>query len=194
MNRLELTPIFFFLLFCFSCQREIKNIRCSNRIEYYINYEASDSSRAAVVSAFSIWDESTSFNFALAGTNKAGLSHDGKNTVSFVEKWPKSLPFVIAYCMNWYDSAGYIIESDIILNCQLASFTDHVANHQNAYYVEGVLVHEIGHMLGFGHSEETDSVMGEIFSIADSKAIQSIDNMTLSVYNKLYGYSSRRIK
>lgn len=54
----------------------------------------------------------------------------------------------IAYCRNWYNRHGEMVESDIIFNMSLARFTTLRSITRDSYYIEGVLSHDIGHLIG----------------------------------------------
>ncbi len=47
---------------------------------------------------------------------------------------------------------GTLVEADMILNKSAQSFTDYDNPKSNAMFVESVVLHEIGHLLGFNHS------------------------------------------
>ena len=112
-----------------------------------------------------------------------------KNTVSFLVKWPDDIPGdKIAWCQNWYDRFGNIIESDIIFNMRITRFTTLETNSVGAYYIEGVLAHEIGHMIGLGHINIDTSVMKQESSKSESFFKGYIDDDTLNAYRKLYNF------
>lgn len=163
--------------------------RESNIIEYYLNPDANEASEEAVKEAFLIWDEATSFTFVYKGRHRAGLKRDGKNTVSFLLTWPEDVPRgKTAYCRNWYNRRGNIVESDIIFNMSLARFTTRKTNTPDSYYIEGVLSHEIGHMLGLGHIDSPDSLMKPFSPPEESYFMGRIDKATLREYHRLYGH------
>ncbi len=141
----------------------------------------------AIETAFDSWAAATHFNFAFAGRNHAGLNKDGRNTVSFLTNWPDDLPFgQTAWCRCWFDRRGNIIECDIILNQQLARFTTIETGKTDSYYIEGVVAHEIGHMIGLGHCELFTSVMKPDSPPDESWFKGLIDDETISEYRELY--------
>jgi len=161
--------------------------RDSPLVEYYLNAEANELTETAVRGAFARWDEATHFTFSYKGRNRAGLKRDRKNTVSFLTVWPADVAGKTAFCRNWYDGAGSIVESDIIFNMEIARFTTAQTKTPDSYYIEGVLSHEIGHMIGLDHSDSSTSLMKPFSSITESYFIGEIDEETLTRYRSLYG-------
>ncbi len=187
--------IFFSIIICayLSCREEkkiddnIPHLRKSSNVEYYLNIEASNLTEITVRETFERWEEATRFKFIYKGRHKAGLEKDGKNTVSFLIKWPPEIPIgKVAYCRNWYNDKGEIVESDIILNMAVASFTTLRTNKPDAYYIEGVLSHEIGHMIGLDHIQNDNSLMKPLSPVKESHFKGKIDSSTLDAYRSLY--------
>ncbi|MBN2443202.1 MAG: matrixin family metalloprotease [Spirochaetales bacterium] len=168
-------------------QEEYQHIRKEDQVNFYCNKEANDLTELVVRETFQKWGEVTHFHFTYKGRNRAGLRKDGKNTVSFLLKWPECLPInKVAWCHNWYDPEGNIIESDIIFNMSITVFTTLRTNKPNAYYIEGVLSHEIGHMLGLPHIQSENSLMKPKSDKQESYFKGQIDNETLTEYNRMY--------
>lgn len=163
------------------------HLRKKNNIDFYLNKEANLLTEVVVREIFQKWGELTHFNFSYKGRNKAGLRRDGKNTVSFLIKWPKQIPInKVGWCQNWYDKNGNIIETDIIFNMLVTKFTTLKTNSPNSYYIEGVLAHEIGHMIGLGHLDMNYSIMKQKSSPEESFFKGNIDEETILAYKKLY--------
>jgi len=187
------TVILFMILpaILFSCLKnnvaEFPHLRQAPDIDFYLNKEANQISETAVRDTFQRWGEKTRFDFHYRGRNRAGLKKDGKNTVSFLIKWPEDIPInKVAYCKNWYDRKGNIIESDIILNMQITRFTTLKNNTPDSYYIEGVLSHEIGHLIGLDHIESATSLMKPKSDAAESYFKGKIDDETLYAYKERY--------
>ncbi len=184
-----------FFLFFSGCDRVYRkkdidreiHIRKNYRIEYYLNREASLQTEKAVNTAFLLWEDSSDFRFIYSGSGKAGLKRDGRNTISFMLTWPDEAPAgKAAWCLNYYDRNGNIVESDIIFNMALARFTTLETKTPDSYYIEGLLAHEIGHMLGLEHIDSADSLMKPMLSQSESYFMGRIDDETIRQYKKLY--------
>lgn len=162
-------------------------LRRHRALRYHLNIEANRATEKAVRSGFQIWENSTDFRFIFAGRSRAGLHRDGKNTVSFLRKWPKNIPHdKVAWCQNWFDAGGYIIESDIIFNMQLARFTTMDTRSADSYTIEILLAHEIGHMLGLNHIESRDSIMNARVPLFSAEFENSLDPLSVNAYRELY--------
>ncbi len=159
----------------------------ASSIEFYLNKEANFLTETVVRETFQSWAEKTHFSFVYKGRNKAGIIRDGKNTVSFLIRWPNDIPInKTAYCRSWYDRKGNIIESDIIFNMQLARFTTLRTNKPDSYLIEGVLSHEIGHMIGLNHIDNKQSLMKSFSPVEESYFKGRIDSLTINAYRELY--------
>jgi len=156
-------------------------------IGFYLNKEANMLTETVVRETFQKWGMITHFTFVYKGRHKAGLRRDGKNTVSFLLHWPEGVPIHhVAFCKNWYDKNGNITESDVIFNMQIARFTTLRTNKPDSYYIEGVLAHEIGHMIGLGHINDPSSIMKQKSDYKESYHQGNIDDLTISAYRELY--------
>jgi predicted Zn-dependent protease len=181
---------FIIILTASSCKKSgqtVIHIRKNVQIDYYLNNEANQLTENAVLYSFQKWQEMSGFKFIYKGRGRAGLIKDGKNTVSFLVKWPKDIPLnKIAWCQNWYDKSGYITESDIIFNMSITRFTTLKSNTRDSYYIEGVLCHEIGHMMGLSHIQSEKSIMKQKSNADESFYKGEIDNETIVEFKKLY--------
>jgi hypothetical protein len=158
-----------------------------NTITYYVNREANLVSETAIRLEFDEWSRRTPLSFVYGGRRWAGLHRDGRNTISFVTRWPPGLPISeAAYCRCWYDRRGNIVEADIIFNSQLARFTTRMTNLPDSYSLEGVLSHEIGHMIGLDHADSSTSIMKRDSPMSESWFKGTIDDETLAAIRQLY--------
>lgn len=163
------------------------HLRTDPVVFYYLNKEANELTESAVKNIFARWDNATHFSFVYKGRSRAGLRRDGMNTVSFLTRWPAEVPIgKVGYCKNWYNRKGEIVESDIIFNMMLAKFTTLESRKPDSYYIEGVLAHEIGHMIGLGHIDSETSLMKPLSPMAESYFMGNIDGETLGQYRRLY--------
>jgi hypothetical protein len=158
----------------------------SRAIPYWINREANDLSERAVRNELDEWGRRTGIRFIYRGRAEAGIQPDGKNVISFLSRWPRGVPQKTAYCRTWYDRDGFTVEADIAFNCELTRFTTVATSHAGSYYLEGVLSHEIGHLLGLGHSDSPGSVMKPESGQEESWFKGAIDAETLARVRELY--------
>jgi len=159
----------------------------TSSIDYYLNTEATDLTETTVRETFQRWQDATHFTFTYRGRAPAGLRRDGKNTVSFLLKWPSEVPAgTIGYCKTWYDGKGNIVESDIIFNMSLAGFTTTRTRHPGFYYIEGILAHEIGHLVGLDDMPLPGCLMNPLSTPAESYGMGRLDPVTLAAYRSLY--------
>jgi len=104
---------------------------------------------------------------------------DGRNTIEFVQSgWSSIYPSsVIAVTHPHLDPDGRMVEADIFCNAQdydwrvflkEGHFPELTAG--NMVDVEAIVAHEMGHMLGLGHSQETWSAMWTYPGLADTRA------------------------
>jgi hypothetical protein len=156
-------------------------------ITYSINTEATVLTETTIRQVFEAWAGKTGLTFVYGGRGRAGLHRDGRSTVSFLTRWPAEIPISkLAYTRCWYDRKGDITEADIIFNNQVARFTTLKTNKPDSYYLEGVLSHEIGHLLGLAHSDSASSLMKPDSPMEESWFKGAIDNETLAAFRALY--------
>lgn len=126
----------------------------------------------AVRAAFAQWQAVTGTKVkfeefgTISGVNDVSPL-DGKNVVV----WLPSNRFVnggLTYfpitaraitILSGSDSDEAIAEADLVLNKSITWFTDFEAVKINDFFVEGIVLHEIGHLLGFNHASAGGATM-----------------------------------
>jgi hypothetical protein len=131
----------------------------SGTVTYRVNYNSIPSTVAqpqpAITDSFEVWEQQTAgkVNFVEgASTTLTRYKRDGVNLVAWGSVSSAS---AIAVTYTWYNSStGEAVEQDVIMNSKLpwkqtyASNPDAVCGDLNAYDVQNILTHEVGHWVG----------------------------------------------
>jgi len=122
--------------------------------------------RAAVIRAFATWESQpcTDIFFIFEGmVEGAEPNHltgeaDGHNLIMWVMDWPDEWGSDKLALTNfvWNERTGEILDVDIVFNARDYYWT---AGDRTVTDIENVLVHEIGHLLGFAHTTDPDASM-----------------------------------
>src|SRR5215472_3413211 len=143
-------------------------------IEYWINQSGSTqtsngSEFEAVKAAFSTWQNVSIANvsFHYAGTTPVPtVGQDGLNVITFVDNTVPLGSDTVASTFSFFtvDATGKLIiqEADIAISTSIGFATN---GDPQKYDLQGVLTHEIGHLLGLDHSALLSSVMTPYGSI-----------------------------
>ena len=152
-------------------------------VSYWINDRGSPqisngSEFGAIQAAFQTWQNvpTADVRFIYRGTTAARtVGRDGMNVVSFTDDSTPLGSSVIAATFSFFraDSAGGLVfdESDIIFNPAQQFST---SAEDNKFDIQGVLTHEIGHLLGLDHAGLVSSVM------VPFAALSQLDQRTLA--------------
>ena len=139
----------------------------------------------AVHAAFQTWQnvQTADVRFVYRGTTSARtVGRDGMNIISFADESMLLGSSVVAATYSFFRSdSGSIVsdEADIILN---PAFQYSTSGEANKFDLQGVLTHEIGHLLGLDHAALLSSVMEPFGSVSQ------LDQRTLS-YDDIAGIS-----
>ena len=98
-------------------------------------------------------------------------ARDGNN---FIYKLPNSDKTNLATNYYWWNSSGYLLESDININYNQPWNYGAV---EGAYDVKSVFLHEVGHTVGLGHSLVQDAVMFRTFPMNWVRTSFSYDDL-----------------
>lgn len=90
-------------------------------------------------------------------TEDIGTDYTDINIISFEDEWSENLdPSLLALTYTWNDDSGKIIAFDIIINPDFKWDTEGGTNRPD---LQNAITHEVGHVLGLGHSEIWDATM-----------------------------------
>ncbi len=146
---------------------ELIGTKLFETVTYYVNTSGGPiDSDIEIIESFNTWDSAvTASLFAYGGeTSLSGRKYNGQNTVSWARIAPKS---TIAIATFWYYSDGVpetfdeIIEFDIVFNSFLnwgIDPDDEGPNTlTNAFDVQNIATHEVGHIVGLGDLYDNDN-------------------------------------
>jgi matrixin len=117
----------------------------------------------AVRNALATWNAvpCSAFRFADAGlTASRSIAQDGTNVITWLESdWPGAAAGAGAYTTRYLDSSTpkHWIEADISING--VDYTWGTDGDVHKIDAQGVVLHELGHVLGFSHSVNPQAVM-----------------------------------
>lgn len=151
----------------------------------------SDGGATAVVNAV---NSNAAWNGAGTGTRvnavKGSISGftlgDGKVMLNFSDPVHACTGSCLAATFTGYYTGSTITDADIVTNTKnkLASLSE-PDGCSSEYYIEGIMVHEVGHVLGLGHSNVTGATMYPSVS-ACNNGPASIEADDKAAINDLY--------
>ena len=125
----------------------------------------------------------TAARFVVDPTRTSGLGEDGRNDVIVHRTdWPPPLATGAAGHTIIYTLGARIVEADIHLNARDFKFT--IGAAPPAIDLQAILTHELGHVLGIGHSEGTRATMNA--GLLSGIAARSLEKDDLDAVCALY--------
>ena len=179
--------------FSFKTTEEGEQIKWQQPIvDYYINIEPDsnlneDDYIEAVQGSFEEWnsvpDNPLYLNYS-GLTRDHGTDYTDKNIIFFNRgEWPENLePNLMASTFVWNNDEGEILAFDIIINNSFKWGTNGEPYTQD---LQNALTHEIGHVLGLGHSEEDTATMFGT-SYTGEKSKRTLDEDDIQGISYLY--------
>lgn len=127
--------------------------------------------RAAVINSFNTWESlpCTDLFFSFEGYAHGVLPNhftgesDGYNLIIWLREWPPEWgERRLAHTrIIWNERTGEILDVDIVMNAQDYYWT---SSDRTVTDIQNVLTHEIGHLLGFGHTNDPEATMYDGYS------------------------------
>ena len=133
--------------------------KMNTQIWYRASYVFTDTTRSEMRGCMAQWNNyipewrRVCYNSDVHYETSRPSARDGNN---FIYKLPNSDKTNLATNYYWWNSSGYLLESDININYNQPWNYGAV---EGAYDVKSVFLHEVGHTVGLGHSLVQDAVM-----------------------------------
>jgi hypothetical protein len=133
------------------------------------NIAAGADAGAAVDRSLAAWQQAGNVSFRRVATSEqnispAGAQGDGISLITIaatpenLAMFPQGFDDATARTRVFYDARGFITEADVVLNPYLQFSTD---GTPGTFDLESTVTHELGHVLGLGHSPVFGATMSE---------------------------------
>ena len=161
--------------------------------------------RNAIEAAAASWSDSAAISFRFAESELESVSDarsngDGRNLVTVaataenIALFPKEADSPPAFTRLFFTRLGSITEADIVLNPFVQFSTDGTTG---TFDLGSVIAHELGHVIGLGHSPAMGATMyGRISQIRDASgpaARRALADTDVSMARALYGPSDASV-
>ena len=134
-----------------------------------VNFPPNADASATIDRSIASWQHAANISFRKSVTTEQSVSPPGMQgdsislitiaaTPENIAMFPKGLDDAAARTRVFYDARGFIIEADIVLNPFLQFSTDGTIG---TFDLESTITHEVGHLLGLGHSHVLGATMNE---------------------------------
>ena len=164
-------------------------------VPVYVNPQNLDVSAASALSAvqagMNAWNTQagSAFRYQYAGTvTQTTTGYDGRNVVLFRNA---SNGGALATTYSWW-SGSTLLDSDIIFWDGGYRFFTGTSGCASGAYIEDIAVHELGHMLGLGHSSTTDASMYPSYQYC-SQQFRTLASDDITGIRALYGTSTQPV-
>jgi len=134
----------------------------------------------------SISGQSLAFQYQGSSSTIKANNLDDVNSIIWVKHgWAYSKYTLAVTRYSYYiDDAPHIVDSDILLNAQYFKWGANLQTNEGVIDVQEVLLHELGHMVGFAHSSYLHAVM---FPYLPQQVDHTLSRDEIAGFRFLYG-------